>query len=763
MQILHHKRLTVAVSLVVFVVLSAGVMRVEFENTGFRSHLSDDDLRLVILEGLEDSYAVSDSVIVVVAPDEGSIFTSKVLSAIEQLTEQLSQIPYVSRVESIANFSHSEGIEGELIVYKLIEHAAFAGKREIKRIEKIALDAEEVAGRLVSRDGRSSALYVSFALPDDDYHSAKVEVVDALYATIYRFRDRFYATDFHLTGELLLNRAVHDALIDELTILVPISLIVMFIASAVALRSIAATMTLVAMLIAVISMTIGFAGWCGLKFISDGGIAIFVVAAITVVHSVRIITGVLDKLEGGHEYTEAIVESLQLNVWPVFLTSLTIAAGFVSLNLFKVPAFDVLANVAAFGSIIAFVYSVTLLPVMLSVIRLQAKPWGEKTSDIFRRFGRLVVSNRSAVLYASSAVIAALLAGTSRIEPDEHHLKALDDRYEYRQSVDFASEKFTGLEIFEYSLSAGRDGGVTNSQYLLQVEAFANWYRQQPEVVHVFGITDIIKRLNKNINGDNLEHYAIPNDSDLIAQYLLLYEFSLPVGVDLKNLIDVSRSATRMTIVVRALSTRKLLSLDRRAQRWLTKNAPDLTMGTTGATIVNAHSTKRNFALMLVGMITAMAIVSFILALIFKSVRFGLISTVPNFLPVSIALGFWGYVAGDIGVAAALVTIVAFGFIVDNTVHFMIKYLRSNRVGMMPAESIQSAFNSMGRASATTTLIFALGFLVFSASGITNNQELALLMVLTLVITLLVDFLFFPPLLMLLDRVKRKTKKTAVG
>ena len=348
-------------------------------------------------------------------------------------------------------------------------------------------------------------------------------------------------------------------------------------------------------------------------------------------------------------------------------------------------------------------------------------------------------------------VVVTLIAGISRIELRENWLELLDESYEFRRSTDFISENFTGVETYEYSLRAGREGGVTDIEFLGQVDAFAKWYREQPEVAHVFAITDIVKRLNKNLHGDDPAFYELPEDSTLAAQYLLLYEFSLPVGRDMNNLIDVKRTETRMTVVLRSLSTKEKIELDDRAQAWFRQNAPALETPATGVSVVGARSIQRNIEGMLRGTIVAMAIVSFLLLFVFRSVRLGLISLMPNFVPAAMAMGLWGYAVGEIGVSASVVTAIAFGIIVDDTIHFMTKFVRARKSGLLPSESVQFAFSSVGKALLATTVVFALGFMVFGASGAAPNQTLGLLVGITVIAALLADFLFLPPVLMALD------------
>ena len=313
-------------------------------------------------------------------------------------------------------------------------------------------------------------------------------------------------------------------------------------------------------------------------------------------------------------------------------------------------------------------------------------------------------------------------------------------------------ENLTGMENLEYSLSAGREGGITDPDYLRKIDAFAEWYRTQPEVLHVQAFSDIMKRLNKNMHGDDPAFYRLPEDPELAAQYLLLYELSVPFGRDLNNRIDVGKSATRMTVTMLSLHTQAQRELDARGQDWLHANAPDLATEASGISLVFAHLNTRNSKSMLWGTITAMALISFLLIWIFRSVRLGLVSLVPNFIPSAMAFGVWGYLYGQVGNAGSLVTAIAFGTVVDDTIHFMSKYLKARREGLSASEAVHYAFRSVGRPLFTTTMILVLGFLVFATSGFVISWMLGLLVALTIGFALLCDFLLLPPLLIAIDR-----------
>ncbi|MYB33874.1 MAG: MMPL family transporter [Gammaproteobacteria bacterium] len=748
--IMTRQWLTILVSLLVMLTLGAGIMNLVLVDVDVRNHFSSDNPNIIALEELEETYALSDVALVAVAPQDGTIFNREAIVAIDELSEQLWRTPYATRVDSITNYSYSEGFEDELVVEPLINDPATLSGADLERIEKIALETEETAGRFVSRNGRVAGLVVSIILPRDQV-TGKQEVTDYLYNVIDLAREKHPGIDFHVTGELILNRSMRDAIDEDMGVLGPVALAVMLLIALILLRSLWSTLAIVLMLVAVLPSSLGFAGWIGMRFFGESGAALFVLMAVTVAHSVHIIEGMSTGLRQGMDRRQSAMYSIRVNIWPVFLTSLTTAIGFLSLNFADMPPFRIMGNIVAFGAMCAFVYSVTLLPAFLSVMPARAWQIGEVKTDVYDRLARFVISYRKALMVFFVIASVVLVAGISRIDLRENWLELLDESYEFRRSINFLNENFSGVETYEYSLNSGRPDGVTDIGFLSKVEAFAQWYRTQPEVAHVFALPDIIKRLNKNLHGEDPDYYMLPDDSDLAAQYLLLYEFSLPVGRDLNNLIDYDRAATRMTVALKSMSSKEKIRLDDNAREWLRNNAPDLETSATGVSVVGARSIQRNIEGMLTGTIVAMTTVSLLLLAVFRSIRLGLLSLIPNFVPAAMAMGFWGYVVSEIGVAASVVTAIAFGIIVDDTIHFMTKYVEARKRGRLPSESVQYSFRSVGRALVTTTLIFGLGFMVFGASGMSANQALGLLVGITVFIALVADFLFLPPLLMALD------------
>ena len=750
--ILGRRWVVVALAFLVML-LTAGGARHLTVTSDYRTLFGDENPHLKAFDALENTYSASNVALIAIAPRDGSVFTRQSLDAIEKLTEVAWLVPHSSRVSSLTNYSHSEADGDDLIVEALVDGALSLSDDDLARVRNIALNAPDIVGHLVSSDGRVAGLTIHFVLPEGP-EAAWAEITGYLDDLLDEARSGDPRIEYYLTGNVVMNHAFAEATKDDLETLVPLVFLVILVSAALFLRSFFGTLIIAALIVFVIGTTIGLAGWLGTVFTPVSASIPIIVMTFSVAYSIHIILSTLTGLRSGMDRNEAIAEALRSNGWPVFLTTITTAIGFLSLNASESPPFHVLGNFVAFGALCTFAYSMTLVPALLSILPLRSRPAAVRRVSFFERFGEFVVARRRFLLGFVFMLIVVLVSGIPRNELGDNWTRYFDDRYEFRRSTDFVIDNLTGLDRLEYSLSAGREGGITDPDYLRRVDAFARWYREQPEVTHVQAFPDTMKRLNRNMHGDDPAFHRIPDDPALAAQYLLLYELSLPFGSDLNDRIDVGKSATRMTVVLRSSSSREQRELDARALAWLEENAPGLATGASGLTMVFAHLSQRNIDSMLRGTIAAMALISFILIGLFRDIRLGLISLVPNFIPAAMSFGLWGYLIANVGLAASVVTAIAFGIIVDDTIHFLSKYRSARSRGLPSPDAVRYSFRTVGRALTTTTAVLSLGFLVFAFSGFESSWAMGLLIMLTIVFALLTDFLLLPPLLMAIDRRK---------
>ncbi len=748
--ILRRRWWVAAFATLLMVLMAAGGDRIIVAND-FRELLGEDNPELAALDSLEDTYAASNTVLIAVAPREGSVFTRRTLGAIEELTRAAWETPHSTRVDSLTNYNHTYAEGDDLVVEPLVDGAEALSDGDLAQIERVALNEPQLLGRLVSRDGRVGALAISFVKAEDQ-SAIVAEVPDYLDAVLEEARAGHPDLGFYITGDVILNRVTVAAMEEGVQSTLPIAFLLVLVGTALLLRSVFGVVAIVVMMAFGILTTIGFAGWAGLVLSPlTSGVPV-VVMVLAVAHSIHIITAVLLAMSRGLDRRAAVKDSLHGNAWPVFLTSVTTMIGFLSLNGSDSPPVQVMGNLSAFGMLSIYIYSMTLLPAMLSILPLRSRPFRPERSPLFERFGAFVVRRRGALLWSGLVLSVAVVAGISRNEFSDDWTKAFDERYQFRRDTDFVIRNLTGLNTLEYSLNAGQEGGITDPEYLRKVEAFADWARKQPEVTHVRTFADTMKRLNRTMHDDDPAEYRLPEGAELAAQYLLLYELSVPFGADLNDRIDIAKSATRMTVTLADLPVRYMRDIDRRALSWIEANAPGLAGGASGLTVVLAYLTQRNLESILRGTIIGMALISLILIGVFRSLRLGLISLVPNFLPPALGFGLWGYMIGQVSLAATMTTIIAFGIIVDDTIHFMTRYLRGRRDGLPGGDAVRYAFRTTGHALFTTSAVLAAGFIAFAFAGYEGVWILGLMVTMMVVLGIVVDFLLLPPLLLALDR-----------
>ncbi|NNG13093.1 MAG: MMPL family transporter [Halobacteria archaeon] len=748
----RHRWQVILVMLLVAASAGSGIRSLTFNND-LRVFFSEQNPQLRALEDLEATYNKIDNVLFVIAPRDGNVFTRATLAAIGELTEAVWQTPYSVRVDSITNFQHSRAEGDDLTVEDLVENAGNLTDAELARIRAIALAEPSLVNRLVSATGHVTAINVTIPLPGASM--AEVPEVAAFVRQLAGdFRQRHPDIDLYLTGAVMFDNGFAEVVQDDMRTLVPFMFAVLVVITGMALRSLLATLATLVIILASMLTGMGLAGWLGMSLNPASSNAPVIILTLAVADSVHILVTLMQQLRLGKTRQQAITESLRINFQAVFLTSVTTAIGFLTMNLSDAPPFRDLGNIVALGVMAALLYSVLLLPALMAVLPLRVAPLNTATPPRLDRLARFVIARRVPVYRAAWVAIAVASAGMLQIEFSDDWVQYFDNRYELRIATDFMEDNLLGAHIIEYSLDSGEPGSISEPDYLATLEAFADWYREQPRVGHVQTIIGTMKRLNRNMHGDDPAYYRLPEQRELAAQYLLLYEMSLPYGLDLNNQINVDKSATRMIVTLKGISTLELRALEERAHAWLKANAPVhmLTHG-SGLSMIWAHISRRNINSMLGAAFIALLLISALLVFALRSLRLGIISLFPNLAPAFMAFGTWGLIVGQVGLGLSVVVSLTLGIVVDDTVHFLSHYLRARRdEGLEVAAAIRYSFGTVGMAMWITTVTLVAGFLVLTFSGYKMNADMGLLSAITLSLALLMDFLFLPALLMKLDR-----------
>lgn len=752
--VLNHPWIAMVLVAGVAGLLISGGSRVSF-NSDYRIFFQKDNPDLVAFEQLERTFSKEDNVFFVVSPERGGIFTREALAAIGKLTELGWRIPYAQRVSSITNFPHSTANGDELIVRDLVPNPAAPGDDEIRTAREVALAEPVLVRYLIAPSGNVAGVDVTLHPPDSNAETVRRQVVESARAIQKEVESSHPGVKIRIFGLTPFNNAFAEAREHDSKTLVLLSFLIMLLIAWLLLRKLAAVLATVIVVVASIGSAMGAAGWLGIETSLATMSAPLIILTLGVAHSVHILLSFFDAARTGLGRREALAESLTANVRPVLMTTLATATGFLCLNFSDVPPFRNLGNIVAIGEIATGLYSLCLLPALIAVLpmRLPQATATDRTGALMSALARWVVRRRKAVLMAVAAVATAFLAAIPLNELNDVFVDYFSPSTQIRQDAEYLRENLTGLDAIHYPLAAGPDG-VVDPEFLRLADSFANWYRTQPDVVHVLSFTDVMKRLNRNMHGDDPAWYRLPEQRDLAAQYLLLYELSLPQGMDLASQISHDRSSARMIVLFDKMSTRKILEIERRAQEWLMQNAPAIQAPGTGTSLMFANMSLRNVKSMLWGSLASLLIISVLLVAMLRSVRIGLLSLVPNLVPTGIALGLWGLLHGRINVALAISMSVTLGIVVDDTIHMLSKYLHARRErGLGPEDSIGYAFAHVGKAMLTTSIILIAGFLVLALSSYAPNVQLGLFIAMTFAAALVCDFLLLPPLLLAFDRI----------
>ncbi len=747
----QHRILTIILSLGLAMAAASGGQFLSFTND-YRVFFSGDDPHLLAFENLQDTYTKNDNVLFVIAPRDGKVFTQDTLTAISDITDRAWETPYSIRVDSLRNYQHTEAEGDDLIVADLYEDAASLTSDDLARIQDIAINEPFLVHRLISEDARVAAVNITVELPGENEATESPEVAQHVRAMRDYVEQTYPNLDVYLTGIIMMNQAFPEASLYDMTHLIPAALGIILLLVFLQLRGLTGTVGTFITIILSILAAMGMAGWAGIRLTPPAMSAPTIILTLAVADCVHILSNWLQKYRGGLSKQEAMAESLRINFSPVFLTSITTAIGFMSLNFSDAPPFHDLGNISAMGVMFAWIFSMTLLPALVTLLPVSSKKRRAYGTEVIDKFADWVIRKRRMLMPVMSVIIVALVVMIPRNELNDVFVNYFDERIEFRTDTDYVVDNLTGMYFIDYSLDAGESGGISNPGYLAQVQEFTDWLRDQPEVIHVNTLTDVFKRVNKSMHGDDPNWYKLPNQRDMAAQYLLLYEMSLPYGLDLNNQIDIDKQRTRISTTLETLSTTDTLAFEQRSYDWMKQNTPDLY--TTGAspTIMFSHIGMRNIISMLGG--TAFALVAISLLLIFAlgSLRYGLLTLIPNVAPAAMAFGMWGLVDGEIGLGLSVVAAMTLGIVVDDTIHFMSKYLRARRdQGLEAIEAVRYAFSTVGVALWTTSVALTAGFLVISTSSFTINAEMGFLVAFVIMLAIFVDFLLLPALLIRFD------------
>ncbi|GMT49237.1 MAG: hypothetical protein IEMM0008_0776 [bacterium] len=643
----------------------------------------------------------------------------------------------------------------------------FYTKEELKEKEKIALSEKQVKNVYISEDGKVAVLLLTPQLPD----FAQDKNLD-LYHRIHTILDaekKQSGYEFYVGGIPEMSVAYEKYMYEDMKLLMPLIVIFILLTMLLLFRSLAGLFAPMLVIIFATIGTLGLSWLVGFDLDSMSTMAPQVLMAIGIADSIHILTLFFRELQQGKSQKEAMIHSLKLNFLPCFLTSITTSIGFISLLSSISPPIRVFGMMIAVGSLLAFIITVTFLPALLSVLKYSPtrKYHGEQSKNWSTWLGQFVARHRNPIIVSSILFTLTLSYFIFGITPDNNPAAQFKASTSLRKSMDFIDHHIKGSYNIEIMMDTQKAKGIHDIRFLQKVDALQNYIETRItkdenlpfEIGSTSSIVNIIKTLHQKMNGDNPDYYKIPDDpqkntSKQIAEYLFMFTSSAPQGRGLNNQITADHRMMRLTVRHPITSSENTKKLIERIKSYCKQKLPDTIVHVTGQIAIFAYMEVKMTLNMLKGLAIAFIVITFVLMITFRSIKIGLLSLIPNIIPLLAMFGLIGLTEIPLDGGLTMVALVTLGIVVDDTVHFITKYLRSRHQGKTVLESIYQVYYDVGAAIVFTTMILSVGFAILIFSNFGMNTNFGIFTSITLIVALIMDLLLLPAILLLLNMKK---------
>jgi predicted RND superfamily exporter protein len=750
----------IIITLTILLLIVASGGRLLSFTTDFRSYFSPENPQLQAFEQLEADFNKQDTLVYLVemADQEQSVLNVNALTFLKELTNAAWQIPYARRVDSLINYQKIESVEDDIIVNDLVPNDEKLTKENIYQLSQYIQQQPRILNNLISIDESLALVVVTLTLPDSDESATKSLVANA--------KKRLAELDpvninVQLFGSAVINLALAEAVERDMALLIPSSYLIIFLAIYFLSRSFIGTLLALLMTLLSVATVFGLLGWTGKQLTPVVGVVPSMIMIIVIADCMHILASFQYYLKQGFEKLDAINEAIQVNFKPVVITSVTTALGLLCLNFSESPPYRDLGNLVALAAIIAGILSLTWFPACLFVFssaKTIRKSKGVAFEGMFRKLSLLIFQYPQQIIAASILSSVVAFVGIMHLEFNEQWHQYYDESYDVRIALDTQDEKLYGVNFIQYSIGSKPGDDIYSVSYQQQLSELVSWIERQDNIGYVDALTAQIKELNQKLNSDDKVFFKIPNSRELIAQSLLVYEMSLPMGMGMDHYINFDRSASRLTVYLHKSTSKQLIQLDEDILAQAKEYYPELQLKPgTGLDMVFAKISDSNSLSLLKGTAIALLLISLVLILVLKSMRLGLISIVPNILPVVLAYGAWGFISGHIDLGLSIVACMSIGLVVDDTIHFLSKYKLARQQDQTIEQAIQYAFSTVGLAMLITTIVLTAGFSMLIFSSFSPTHGMGALLALTAFFALIIDFILLPVLLVAFE--KRGNKK----
>lgn len=756
--LLDNSKALFALSCLLFVLTAAGAYKFIFV-TDLNHFFPDNNIYKVKLNELEQDFVSEDIVLIGLTPKKGSsqsMLSKENLQAGVDILNLSKEFPYAYFADSLMNARYSYANEnGDLTVDELFADVDSYDDAELAKRIDYAKNDKILQGFMLSEDRKMIMTYVNIDWESGNRVDTLKEIKNYLAKMDQHLVENYPHLKLVYTGNVLLEDGMHTSAIYDLVTKMPLIIILSFIIMIVFFRSLALTSIAMSMVTIAIMMAFGVVCWFGVAQNQISLMASTLIMVLVLASAIHFIMNYVQFYQAEKDKYQALLKSYEINIKPVFFTVITTATGFLMINFTESPSFRILGNLACLGVLLGFFVLLFMMPFLLLNIPYKMPEKILDAHGFMEKVGVFAIKykNVSFVIFTALIIFAGSFIADNKLKDDP--FSYFDESMRFRQDTDKFAEHMAGRRQIKVALYSQEEGGINEPEFLRAAEGLSVWLEQQEGINKVYGYQDIIKALNKSMNGNQAAYDKLPETRGAAAELLLTYELDLPEGQNIEQYINYDKSAIMISVVVGLLSNEQMLDLEKKLNTWLDSNAPQYKYKITSNDLMYAELGKHVLERMTLGSIAAIILICLLLIVGLGSFKYGMLSFIPNALPAVIVYGFWGFFVGEVNMSVAVTFTIALGLVVDDTVHLLSKYLDAKRDGKSVVPALLYSYKTTGPALVLTTIVIVCGCVVQASSLFGVNAIVGTMTGLMVAIALIFDLLYLPPILLYLEKEKQ--------
>jgi uncharacterized protein len=722
--------------------LGAGMkhLRADFTHKGF---FSSDDPMLLRLEAFERRFGNDEAILLAVRSPSG-IFDADSAALVRELTDKMWQVPEVIRVESLATFNWVHGGGDDIVVEPLLPASATPQLLEARK--RVALAHEVLPGYLIDKDATVTAI-IGWIKPGLDAPPNAPAITRPVLemARLARRGDH----EAHVTGNPAATFAFEEVTKADMQRLAPLALGIAALFLALLLRSLVGVLLPFVAVIGAVIAAFGFAGWAGLHQTAASSTIPSTLIAIGIADTLHILVSYFEERRRGQGRKLAARLALDRNLLGTLITTVTTAIAFFSFVSASLKPIVVVGLMTGVGALVTWLVAQLVVGGLLFVIPIRVKPVPvERMATAHRRSGQLVdwiVRHRVAILVASAGVSVASLLVALRLEVNSDPIKYFRQGTPARTANEFLHDTMGNARSFELVVSTGVADGVKDPALLAKVDDYQRWLQAQPGMTRAVSILDPLKATHRALNGDRPEAYRLAGDRETIAQELLLYTMGLPQGMDLNDRLTVNNDALRITVFNRIANSRESVAAIEAVVAEGKRRGLDVEA--TGKYYLYQHANGYVVRSFLTSLWSASLLIGILMMFFLRSVRLGLVSMLPNLVPLLAGGALLRLMNQPLDMGTALVASVCLGISIDDTAHVLATFAAKRRRGLAPNDALRATLSQTAPALLAINGILILTFGSFATATLLPNINFGILTAAILTFALVADMLLTPALL----------------